>query len=131
MYYPYEIEGASMNEWIEGPPPDVEGRYTIIDSDGYGYVMRFENGRWIHNVVAWNRHDLNRAVRYCRLPELPKPLPLPRRFRAKREGTPVVGVEVNSYGGAMWVTTPGSLAKSYSPHELTDIEFIDPEEDRP
>jgi hypothetical protein len=56
------------------------------------------------------------------------PLPLPRRFRAKWLGSPVVGCELSD-GYCSWNggdSDPGARAWPSQHEKLTDIEYIDP-----
>lgn len=119
--------------WIIGPPPDEDDRYVVKEGP-YLYIV------WRHEG-SWKFGDGKRCERgwlvvnveqYLCIPDIPKPLPLPRRFRAKYRGIPVVGcwMPSSTIGGFNMVTIPEQRGEALWAVEqtFTDLEFIDPAE---
>lgn len=114
-----------LTNWIEGEPKE-DGLYACEPDGGSTmYVIRIKCGKKMWTDGDKNTSYLCPIIRYYRLPEPVKPLQPPRRFRAKLNGKPVVGVETEC--NRLVVTSCSFGFQLYVAEQLTDLEWLDKE----
>ena len=113
-------------QWTEGPPVE-DGLYACaFGTRLQPCILRGIDGTSHYTLGPHFEASgvcTNTIIRHYRLPELVKPLELPRRFRAKIKGQDVVGVPYRRSPASMYqkyfVTSPVELCGSYC-RELLD-----------
>jgi hypothetical protein len=125
------------DQWVEGEPKS-DGLYACVWTSRPGdpnigvgkLLVRIREGKRYapsHENVEGNPHECcwnAKILRHYRLPEPTRPLELPRRFRAKYGGLPVVGVR-GVPGKSLAVFDRNGYVGFTHEHELADIVWED------
>ena len=111
-------------DWLPGPP-SADGRYVVETEHECRYCVTVTAGRITCDGCSRSgRPALEAIILHFPLADTPKPLQLPRRFRAKYQGRDVVGVQVGvNHNNLYW--EDGRTCGWNRGKPVTDIQWID------